>query len=48
MLADMLENVYDEMQEFKEYNNEHTLKCLIHLAYYAALDDYILRFEENA
>ena len=44
----MLEDVHDEMQEFKEYSNEHTLKCVIHLAYYAALDEYSLQFEENA
>ena len=43
-----LEEVHDGMQEFKEYNNEHTLKCVIHLAYYAALDDYELRFEQTA
>lgn len=36
------------MKEFKEYSNEHTLKCVIHLAYYAAQDDYKLHFEENA
>lgn len=44
----MLENVHDGMQEFKEYNNEHTSKCVIHLAYYAAVDDYELHFEETA
>ena len=43
-----LEEVHDGMQEFKEYNNEHTLKCVIHLAYYAALDDYELRIEQSA
>lgn len=47
-IAEMLEDVHDEMQEFKEYNNEHTLKCVIHLAYYAALDYYSLQFEANA
>lgn len=47
-VADMLEGVHDDMHEFKEYNNEHTLKCVIHLAYYAAIDDYELKFEENA
>lgn len=47
-VALMLEDVHDEMQEFKEYSNEHTLKCVIHLAYYAALDEYSLQFEENA
>ena len=47
-VASMLEDVHDDMQEFKEYNNEHTLKCVIHLAYYAAMDRYELRFEENA
>ena len=41
----LLEIVHDDMQEFKEYNNEHTLKCVIHLAYYAAQDEYELRFE---
>lgn len=46
-IADMLEDVHDEMHEFKEYNNEHTLKCVIHLAYYAAMDHYILQFEEG-
>ncbi|MBQ8190086.1 MAG: AAA family ATPase [Lachnospiraceae bacterium] len=47
-MASVLEDVHDEMQEFKEYNNEHTLKCVIHLAYYAAMDFYILQFEESA
>lgn len=32
-VAQLLEDVHDDMQEFKEYNNEHTLKCVIHLAY---------------
>ena len=45
-VARYLEDVHDGMQEFKEYNNEHTLKCVIHLAYYAALDEYDLRFEQ--
>lgn len=45
-VAALLEDVHDDMQEFKEYNNEHTLKCVIHLAYYAAQDDYLLQFEE--
>lgn len=44
-VAEMLEDVHDGMQEFKEYNNEHTLKCVIHLAFYAAADDYTLKFE---
>jgi len=43
-----LEHVHDNMQEFKEYNNEHTLKCVIHLAYYAAMDQYELFFEQPA
>lgn len=47
-VALMLEDVHDGMQEFKEYNNEHTLKCVIHLAFYAAADDYILKFESIA
>lgn len=47
-VAALLESVHDDMHEFKEYNNEHTLKCVIHLAYYAAQDAYRLRFEENA
>lgn len=47
-VALMLEDVHDGMQEFKEYNNEHTLKCVIHLAFYAAADDYILKFESSA
>lgn len=47
-VADMLEGVHDGMHELKEYNNEHTLKCVIHLAYYAAVDKYQLKFEENA
>ena len=47
-VASMLEDVHDDMQEFKEYNNEHTLKCVIHLAYYAAMDRYELLFEENS
>lgn len=47
-VADMLEGVHDNMHEFKEYNNEHTLKCVIHLAYYAAIDQYELKFEESA
>ena len=47
-IAEMLEDVHDEMQEFKEYNNEHTLKCVIHLAYYAALDYYSQQFEATA
>ena len=45
-VAAMLESVHDDMHEFKEYNSEHTLKCVIHLAYYAAQDEYRLRFEE--
>lgn len=44
-VAQMLESAHDSMQEFKEYNNEHTLKCVIHLAYYAAVDDYEMRYE---
>lgn len=44
-VAEILEDVHDGMQEFKEYNNEHTLKCVIHLAFYAAADDYTLKFE---
>ena len=47
-IARMMEDVHDGMQEFKEYNNEHTLKCVIHLAYYAAVDYYRLEFEANA
>ena len=47
-VARALESVHDDMQEFKEYNNEHTLKCVIHLAYYAALDFYNLSFEPSA
>ena len=47
-VAQILEGVHDGMHEFKEYNNEHTLKCVIHLAYYAAIDEYELKFEENA
>lgn len=47
-VASCLENVHDDMQEFKEYNHEHTLKCVIHLAYYAAADWYDLSFEEPA
>lgn len=47
-VAAMLESVHDDMHEFKEYNSEHTLKCVIHLAYYAAQDEYCLRFEEGA
>lgn len=47
-VASFLEDIHDGMQEFKEYNNEHTLKCVIHLAYYAAQDDYYLQFEETA
>lgn len=46
-VADMLEVVHDGMQEFKEYNNENTLKCVIHLAFYAALEEYALNFEEK-
>lgn len=48
LVARLLESVHDDMQEFKEYNNEHTLKCVIHLAYYAAQDEYELRFEAPA
>ena len=44
----LLEDVHDGMQEFKEYNNEHTLKCVIHLAFYAAADDFVLKFEQTA
>lgn len=44
-VAQLLENVHDDMNEFKEYNNEHTLKCVIHLAYYAALDKYEMKYE---
>lgn len=47
-VAQLLEDVHDNMQEFKEYNNEHTLKCVIHLAYYAAADMYELCFEKTA
>lgn len=47
-VAEMLEGVHDDMHEFKEYNNENTLKCVIHLAYYAAMDSYELKFEESA
>ena len=47
-VAQGLESVHDDMQEFKEYNSEHTLKCVIHLAYYAALDLYRLSFEPAA
>lgn len=47
-VAQGLEDVHDDMHEFKEYNNEHTLKCVIHLAYYAAADDYQMYFEESA
>lgn len=47
-VAQMLENTHDSMQEFKEYSNEHTLKCVIHLAYYAAVDDYEMRYEAVA
>ena len=46
-VAHMLEIVHDGMQEFKEYNNENTLKCVIHLAFYAALEEYELNFEEK-
>ncbi|MDE6517253.1 MAG: ATP-binding protein [Acetatifactor sp.] len=46
-VAALLESVHDDMHEFKEYNSEHTLKCVIHLAYYAAQDEYRLRFEEG-
>lgn len=47
-VAQGLEFVHDDMQELKEYNSEHTLKCVIHLAYYAALDLYQLAFEPVA
>ena len=47
-VAQLLEDVHDGMQEFKEYNNEHTLKCVIHLAYYAAVDFYEFFFEAPA
>lgn len=47
-VAGMLEDVHDGMQEFKEYNNEHTLKCVIHLAFYASADDYDLKYETPA
>ena len=47
-VAKYLEVVHDDMHEFKEYNNEHTLKCVIHLAYYAAADLYDLQFEVTA
>lgn len=47
-VAALLESVHDGMHEFKEYNSEHTLKCVIHLAYYAAQDEYRLQFEEYA
>jgi len=48
LVGQLLESVHDDMQEFKEYNNEHTLKCVIHLAFYAASDDYTLQFESAA
>lgn len=47
-VAKMLENTHDDMQEFKEYSNEHTLKRVIHLAYYAAVDDYEMKYEAVA
>lgn len=47
-VAQLLEDVHDGMQELKEYNNEHTLKCVIHLAYYAAADLYEFFFEAPA
>lgn len=47
-VAQMLEDVHDGTREFKEYSNEHTLKCVIHLAYYAAADFYEMLFEEPA
>lgn len=47
-VAQILENVHDDMEEFKEYNNEHTLKCVIHLAYYAAVDEYDMKYEYPA
>lgn len=47
-VSKILEGVHDDMREFKEYNSEHTLKCVIHLAYYAAMDRYELKFEEHA
>lgn len=47
-VAQMLEDTHDSMQEFKEYSNEHTLKCVIHLAYYAAVDDYEMKYEAVA
>lgn len=47
-VAQMLEDAHDSMQEFKEYSNEHTLKCVIHLAYYAAVDDYEMKYEAVA
>lgn len=47
-VATALEFIHDDMQEFKEYNNEHTLKCVIHLAYFAAQDMYHLSYEPNA
>lgn len=47
-VAETLENTHDSMQEFKEYSNEHTLKCVIHLAYYAAVDDYEVQYEAVA
>lgn len=47
-VENMLEIVHDDMQEFKEYNSEHILKCIIHLTYYAAQDDYEFRFEQTA
>ena len=28
-VAQLLEDVHDDMQEFKEYNNEHTLNLLL-------------------
>lgn len=44
-VAELLEDTHDGLMEFKEYNSEQTLKCVIHLAYYAAVDDYDLQFE---
>ncbi len=44
-VAHLLEVAHDNMQEFKNYNDENTLKCVIRLAYYAATDLYELLYE---
>lgn len=45
-VAKIIEDIHDESQELKEYNNELMLKYVLHIALLAASDDYIIEFEK--